>query len=214
MPPTTEQEALVACLVRRSEKLARIYRSGLLVIDQRENPGRFELTAHAMRELIEKSPILTGREPLVQGDGMGNRIQPVKQTYVAMRKAQGFDETAPLDAAEGTVRQVLEKLGRFFEWMEANRPDAAKRTAQMLSELSGPGQALPVDISDNEVARWMEANEYFKKVAHNGQDHVNENEFLAHMTFIESVLLQRLQPRAAADLDILDKLIQEAENGH
>lgn len=213
MAPTTEQEALVTCLVRRSEKLARIYRSGLLVFDQSENPGRFELTAHAMRELIEKSPILTGREPLPQGDGMGNRIQPVKQSYAAM-KAQGFDETAPLDAAEGTVRQVLESLGRFFEWMEANRPNAAKRTAQMLSELSGPEQALPVDISNNEVAGWMAADEYFKKVAHNGQDHVNENDFITHMTFIENVLLQRLQPRAAADLDVLDKLIQEAENGH
>jgi hypothetical protein len=213
MPPTTEQEALVASLARRSEKLARIYSGGLSVFYQEGNPGRFELAAHAMRELIEKSPILTGRQPTPQGDTMKNRIQAVKQAYLTM-KAQGFNETSPLDVAEGAVRRVLGELDKFFEWMEDNRPQTAKRTAEVLSELSGPGQALPVDISANEVARWMAADEYFKKVAHNGQDHVNENEFMVHMTFIENILLQRLQPPAVADLDVLDALVREAENGH
>lgn len=213
MPPTTEQEALVACLVRRSEKLARIYSSGLSVFYQKENPGRLELAAHAMRELMDKSSILTGREAAPQGDGMKTRIRPVKEAYLILRKAQGFNETFPLDAVEGAVRRVLDTLDKFFEWVEANRPEAKKRTAQMLSELSGPGQALPVDIADDEVARWMVADGYFKKVAHNGQDHVNENAFIAHMTFVESVLLQRLQPQAIADLDVLDALVREAENG-
>lgn len=213
MPPTGEQEALVACLARRSEKLARIYSSCLPVLYDKDNPGRFPLTAHSMRELINKSPILSGRQPAPQGDTMGNRLQPVKQAYLAV-KAQGFNETSPLDAAEGAVRGILRALDRFFEWMENNRPQAAKRTAQMLSDLSGPGHVLPVDISDNEVARWMAADEYFKKVAHHGQDHVNENEFVVHMTFIENVLLQRLQPPAVADLDILDALVREGENGH
>ncbi len=213
MPPTTEQEALIACLARRSETLARIYGSGLSVLHDKDNLGRFPLTAHSMRELIDKSPTLTGRQPAPQGDTMKSRLQPVNQAHVAL-KAQGFNETGPLDAAEGAVRGVLRALDRFFEWMEDNRPQAAKRTAEMLSDLSGPGQALPVDVSDNEVVRWTAADEYFKKVAHHGQDHVNENEFMVHMTFIENVLLQRLKPPAVADLDALDVLVGEGENGH
>lgn len=166
-----------------------------------------------MRELIDKSPMLTGREPAPQGDSMKNRIQPLRQAYQRL-KAQGFNDTSPLDAVEGAVRGVLGAVDKFFEWMEENRPQAAKRTAEMLSDLSGPGQALPVDISDNEVGRWMAADEYFKKVAHYGQDHVNENEFIVHMTFVETVLLQRLRPPAVADLNLLDELVAEGENGH
>lgn len=213
MPRTAEQEALLACLARRSEKLARIYDCGLRVFYDDENPGRFPHTAHSMRELMDKSPVLTGREAAPQGDTMKSRIQPVKQAYLAV-KAQGFNETSPLDAAEGPLRAVIRALDRFFEWMEDNRPQAARRTAQMLSDLSGPGQPLPVDISDNEVARWMAADEYFKKVAHHGQEHVNENEFIVHMTFVQNVLLQRLQPPAVADLDALDALVREGEHGH
>ena len=212
MPPTTEQESLIACLSRRSEKLARIYGSCLPVFYDNANPGRLPLAAHAMRELIDKSPILTDRQPVPQGDTVGNRIQLVKQAYLAM-KEHGFDNNFPLDAAEGSIRRVLAALDGFFEWMENNRPQLAKKTAEMLSDLSGPGQALPVDVSNSEVDRWIAANDYFKKVAHHGQDSVNENEFMIHMTFVESVLLQRLQPPAVADLDALDALIQEGESG-
>jgi hypothetical protein len=34
------------------------------------------------------------------------------------------------------------------------------------------------------------------------------------MTFIEGVLLRRLQPQAVSELEALDALIQEAEDGH
>jgi hypothetical protein len=84
----------------------------------------------------------------------------------------------------------------------------------MLGELSGPGHPLPVDVSDNQVARWMSADEYFKKIAHFGQDNVDPREFSSHMTFVENVLLLRLQPTAIADLDVIDALIREGENGH
>jgi hypothetical protein len=214
MPPSREQEELIASLARRSEKLARIYSSGLSVFSQRENPGRLELTAHALRELMEKCPILTGREFTARGDGMKNRIQPVKDAYSTLRKTQGFGETVSESFGDGAARPLFIALDRFFEWMEANRPEANRRIAEMLGELSGPGQPLPVDISENAVARWMAADEYFKKVSHNGQDHVNEDEFMVHMGFVERILLQRLQPRAVGDLDAIDALVREAENGH
>ena len=214
MPPTSEQSALLKCLAERSERLARIYDGGLQIFYQDgENPGRFPGTAHFMRELIDKCPILTSREPEPQGDSMKNRIHPLRRTYMGL-KGQGLNDTTSLSGFEEGVRGVLRELDRFLEWMEANRPEAAKRTAQLLSDLSGPGQPLPVDVSQKEVARWMEAHEYFKKVAHHGQDNVNGIEFATHMTFIENVILQRLQPRAVAEHDAIDQLVEEGEGGH
>ena len=112
------------------------------------------------------------------------------------------------------VRKVLTRLSTFFNWMDNNRPSLEKETAEMLSDLSGPGIPVPMDISDATVAGWMAADGYFKRVAHHGEEHVSEDEFLGHMTFVEKVLLQRLQPRAIADLDDIDALVAEAEHGN
>ena|ERR1700730_4653662 len=212
MPRTVEQNELVASLARRSERLSGIYNAGLCVLYQDDNPGRLPLVAHSMRELIEKCPTLTGRQPTTQGDNMKNRIQPVKQAYRRLKK-QGFTEASPLDVVEGAVREVLGRLDRFLEWVEENRPQVEKRTAQMLSDLSGPGPAVPIDIFTDIVARWMRADEYFKDVAHHKGSNVNDAEFMTHMTFIENFLLQRLQPQAIADQETIDALIAEAENG-
>jgi hypothetical protein len=212
MPRTTEQNELVASLARRSERLSGIYNAGLCVLYQDDNPGRLPLVAHSMRELIDKCPALTGRQPVTQGDGMKNRIEPVRQSYFQL-KQQGFTEASPLGALEGAVREVLGRLDTYLKWVDENRPQFKKRTAQMLSELSGPGPAVPIDIFDDIVNRWEAADQYFKDVAHHRWNKVNDVEFTAQMTFIETFLRQRLQPQAIADQEAIDALIAEAEHG-
>lgn len=214
MPATTEQEALVACLARRNTKLAKIYRGGLAVLFDEANPCRFELAGHAMRELIEKSPLLINGGVVATGDGMKNRLDQVRRAYRVLTQGQGLTERSSLPGSEDQMRTVIVELSRYFEWEADNRPQARKRTAEMLAALSGPGQPLPVDISESEVARWMDADGYFKMVAHHRCDSVDRDEFVRHMTFIENVLLRRLQPPAVPELEALDTLIKEGENGH
>jgi hypothetical protein len=81
MPAKSEQEALVACLARKNAKLAKIHSGGLTVFLDEGNPLRFELAAHAMRELIEKSPLLISEEFVATGDGMKNRLDQVRRAY-------------------------------------------------------------------------------------------------------------------------------------
>ena len=164
---------------------------------------------------MEKCPLLTGGDVLSSGgDGMKNRLGPVRQAYLTVTMDQGFSESSLLAGLESPVRAVLMELTRFFKWQDDNRPKTETRIAETLAALSGPGQPLPVDVFDDEVSRWLEADGYFHMVAHNRQDTVNQGEFLRHMTFIESVLLRRLQPRAVAGHETLDALIQEGENDH
>ena len=75
------------------------------------------------------------------------------------------------------------------------------------------GPAVPIDIFNDIVARWLVADQYFKDVAHHQRNNINDAEFGTHMTFIENFLLQRLQPQAIADQDAIDALIAEAEHG-
>src|ERR1700688_4450039 len=91
MPASTQQEELVACLAGRNDKLARIYKGGLLVLFDENNPSRFELMAHSMRELIEKISLLTG-EDWEHGDAL-NQLVPVRRTYEALTQGQGFSES-------------------------------------------------------------------------------------------------------------------------
>jgi hypothetical protein len=165
MPSTREQEELIACLARRNAKLAKMYKSCLLVLFDEGNPSRFELAAHCMRELIRNSPLLINAEVLVTGDTMKSRLDEVRRTHRALTQEQVFDEDSSLAGIEAQVRAVIVAISRYLKWEADNRPQARIRTAAMLSGLSGPGQALPVDVSADEVARWMRADEYFKMVA-------------------------------------------------
>ena len=212
MPPTTEQTELVAILVQRNGRLKRIYSGCLRVYCQEDHPDRFALAAHAMRELLAKCPILNGEEQFRQGDSMGSRVEPVKIANQALKKA-GYAEGTALDVVAGAVRELLNKVDEFLQWMQENRPKNETKIAKLLSGLSGPGQKLPVDIAKAEVKQWKAANDYFNDVAHH-QRETNETEFLHHMTFIETLLRQRLRPPAVADHDDIDALVAEAEHGN
>jgi hypothetical protein len=213
MATRQEQEALYTSLARRSPKLARIYRGGLVVLSDENNPCRFELAAQSLRELIEKSPLLTNGQAFPQGDTMGNRIKPAREIFDAGVRSQNLDDTTGLEAAAGPIRALARELAKFFEWQDSNRPKRRERAAKSLSELSGFGPQLPIDFFEAEVERWLEAEDYLTDVAHNRYDNVDRDQFLGHMDLVERTLLRRLQPRSIEHLRELDTLIRGAENG-
>src|ERR1019366_9560429 len=93
-----EQNALLEELQRRSESLANIYIGGLRVLVDESNPTRFQLSAHAFRELISHCSELTGA-PVVYGDGMKQRLVPVKSAFVAMKRTSAGPPNLPEDSA-------------------------------------------------------------------------------------------------------------------
>ena len=125
---------------------------------------------------------------------------------------QRISEDINLESIAAPVRGLLGELEKFFQWQELNRPARAKMIARHLSELSGAGPAPPVDLFEEEVFGWRAADDYFKKVAHNGVENLDCDEFLRRMSFIENSLLRRLRPRSVEQLGELDALIREAEN--
>lgn len=213
MLTTPDQDALYASLMRRSTKLARIYWCSLVVLADESNPCRYELAAHSLRELIEKSPLLTNGQAFAGGDTVANRLDPIRKAFAAISRSQKFDDIVNFEAVAGPLRGLLAELDKFFEWQELNRPNVAMKTARHLSELSGAGPALPTDFFELEVASWMAADDYFKKVSHNRTDHIDRDEFMQHKSFVEKTLIRRLQPRSVEQLNELDALIKEAENG-
>jgi hypothetical protein len=211
MPPTNEQLALQAFLARRNGRLERIYAGCLGVYYQEDNPDRFPLAAHGMRELMAKCPSLNGEEWFPQGVSMGTQVEPVIAAYQALKQA-GYTDGTPLDAVAGQIHELLNAVDEFQLWNQENRPKNDIKIAKLLAGLSGLGK-LPVDIAEAEIKRWKTAADYFNKVAHHHRD-TNDAEFSRHMTSIETLLRLRLQPEAVADHDEIDALVAEGERGN
>lgn len=168
--------------------------------------------AHGMRELLAKCPSLIGEEWFPQRVSVGTKVEPFLEANQALRQA-GYTDGTPLDAMAGQVRDLLNAVNEFQQWMEENRPKNDVKIARLLAGLSGPGQQLPVDVTRAEVKKWKKANDYFNLVAHHNRD-TNEAEFLQHSTFIETLLRLQLRPEAVQDHDEIDALVAEAEHGN
>jgi hypothetical protein len=204
-----EQKELFEQLRGRSEALANIYWGGLRVLADDANPTHHQLAAHSFRELIAKCPEMAGR-PAVYGDGMKQRLVPVRNALAAMKRAGKLTSDVPGDATGESVSLIV-ALEEFFEWGNQNRPKARIQTAVLLAQLAGAGPALPSDIVAEDVSAWMDSDEYFKLVAHHKKT-AEQEEFIKRLYLVENVLLRRMRPRPVSDLDEIDQLIAEGEN--
>jgi hypothetical protein len=204
-----EQPALFEQLRRRDRALADIYFGGLRAFADEGNPYRFQLAAHAFRELIDHCLSLTGGTVLY-GDNMKSRIVPVREAFDALGYANKLTPD-PTSTPSGISNALNEALSKFFEWYDTNRPQKRIKTALLLTQLRGPGPALPSDVVNGEISSWMKSDEYFKKVAHSGCQ-AERDEFVGNLFAVEEILLRRMQPRPVSDLDEIDALIAEGEN--
>jgi hypothetical protein len=204
-----EQRALLEEMQRRSESLANIYMGGLRILADEDNPTHFQLAAHAFRELISHCFELTGA-PVVYGDGMKQRLVPVKIAFAEMKRTNVLPPnlTGNSAAVSGCLSDAIQD---FLDWAENSRPEARKRAALMLSQLAGSGPALPSDVIAEDISGWMDSDEYFKLVAHHKKT-ADREEFVGNLFVVENVLLRRLQARPVTDLDEIDALIEEGEN--
>lgn len=206
-----EQGVLLEQLGRRNPMVADVYFGGLRAFADETNPYRFQLAAHAFRELIAHCPRLTGGE-VVFGDGMKQRLVPVKKAFLALKQASKLAPD-PTSNPTGTSEALNEALDEFFDWSDKYRSGNRKKTALLLTELAGPGPALPSDVVADEISDWMDSDGYFKRVAHNIQ-RAERDDFVGKLYAVENILLRRMQTRPVSDLDEIDALLAEDENAH
>jgi hypothetical protein len=113
---------------------------------------------------------------------MKSRLNPVKEPYQEWKRTSSLGAD-PTTNVVGLSEDLMVALESFFDWQESNRPEARKKTAMMLTQLSGAGPALPSDVVATEISGWMKADEYFKAVAHN-KHKANQDEFIGKLFLI------------------------------
>jgi hypothetical protein len=206
-----EQRVLLEQLSHRSASLADIYSGGLRVLVDETNSYRFQLAAHAFRELIAHCPSLTGGS-VVFGDNMKQRLVPVKKAFEKLRRLSALTPD-PTSNPTGLSDALNEALEDFFEWSDTYHAENRRKTALLLSQLSGAGPALPSDVVADEISRWIDSDKYFKDVAHNSR-RAERDEFEGKLFVVEDILLRRMQPRPVSDLDEIDALLAGGDDAN
>jgi hypothetical protein len=204
-----EQNTLLDQLRRRDGSIADMYFGGLRIFADEANPYHFQLAAHSFREVIAHSSKLTGGT-VVFGDNMKQRLIPVKKAFTALKQASSLDSD-PTGNVSGLSDALNEALEEFFDWSDNYQSENRKKTALLLSQLSGSGPALPWDVVANEISGWMDSDEYFKRVAHNSL-RAERDKFIGKLFTVEDILLRRMQPRPVTDLDEIDALLAGEDN--
>ena len=210
MPLSEEQRRLYESLNRRNAQLGKKYLGCLMMLDFRDNPMQYELAAHSMREMMDKLPDFVHGITYARGsgDGMGNRISPVRQAFHNMRKHTSLNQLSWQGEVDGPMKGFLTAADKFFQWDAEHRSSRSARGQAALKALSGFGPPLPPDVFEKEVSEWCECEQFFIQVAHSDRT-TDEEQFLVNLRTVEEILIRRLAPTAQADANELDVLMRE-----
>jgi hypothetical protein len=208
---TNEQSTLFSVLHGRSERIAQMYLGTIIALKDELDPEKLCKAAHEMRELMEKIPEIVDVEIRALNERMGQKIAELERefnTMVGNSKLKGPKWEGVVDQP---LQRCLEKIRAFFDWKTNHQPRRRDEVTKVLRALDGPHRLLPAEMEKINVQSWMDTKTFFDQAAHH-QFEPTEKEFSEKMTYVESILLNKLNPRTFADFDSVDAIIEEGEN--
>jgi hypothetical protein len=206
---TGSRHALFEALRRRDPRVADFYLGALVVIADRANPEAIFQSAHSVREMLEKAPLLVG-ESSVPNQRLNDKLAPIRKKFKKLKASLNEDGSWQPGSASKIVR-MLQGLGDLFDWMDANLKQRRDQMRMLLRTLVGPGILLPADVEEAELDELMFLKEYFTNLAHHAFA-ATEDEFYHQLTKAETILLRKLKPEPSADFEAIDALLQEVSD--
>jgi hypothetical protein len=207
---TSEQSSLFIVLLKRSERIARMYLGAMSAFKDEGDPERLCKAAHEMRELMEKIPEIVDVEIRALKESMGSKVGELENAFNCMTERSNLKPPTWDGEVDEPTQAYLESSRGFFDWKVNHQPRRNEETARALRALDGPGKSLPPDLEKAAVRSWMEVKEFFVRVAHHGHQ-ASESEFRERLAYVEEVLLNKLNPKTFADFDAADAIIREGE---
>jgi hypothetical protein len=203
--------------------LAEIYRGALSVLSIDGQPDRMALSAHGIRELMEKIPkflyvpIKANQESLKSkvNNLVSKLNQPVKECRIGVASFESDDRPLTnenLTRREGHINKILLELQEFFTWFSNHYPRKRKEIGDLFQKMD-QGYIIPDRAHKERIQKWMETRDYFVGVAHHRKASTLD-EFHVRLYTLEAQLFNYLCPEPFEDQDILDQIIEEAESGY
>jgi len=197
---------MLDALQERDDRLGVMYIGALQVLRQRENPDRFALCAHGIREILEKLPEYLDL-PLERKDAsLTAKVRELQNAWSKVaREADGAEWMT-----KGVERFLKVVVAQFFAWFERHQPKRVDRVKKIFRGLDPGAGQLPPPIEDLRLKEWDRFNDYFQDVSHH-RVLTTDAEIENWLTALERFLLDRLKPRTFEDHAEIDKLIAEGE---
>jgi hypothetical protein len=186
--------------------LAKIYIGALHILQQENNPDRFALSAHNLRELMEKMPLYVdiGIKPPVS---LGGKVRELYESWVSC----GLNDQTENKSSSFIINkemEIIRKVKVFFDWYKNHNSTRRDQLKGTLRELDPGKRPIPSALEDINAKFWEEIREYFLRVAHHNKE-PDEKEFMGYLFYLEDFLLIRLKPRVFEDIEEIDAIIGE-----
>jgi hypothetical protein len=209
---TPRQREVFDALAENSDELASMYFGALAVLRQTHNPDRVPLSAHGLREVMEKAPqFLKITVSISTGPSLGAKVNEIKTCWSTMvGKSKCHVNGKWVGKIDGHLSKFLRRAEKFFEFHDQKFPKLVQRAREIARHFDPLRGRLPEPLANLRASGWQEMDEYFKKVAHH-RILQTETEFVAWVEALELFLLDGLRPRTATDQAALKRIIEEAE---
>jgi hypothetical protein len=207
---TNEQSALFTVLLGRSERIAQMYLGGVIALKDDLDPEKLSKAAHEIRELMEKLSEIVDVEIRALKESMGQKVAELEKEFVSMLSLTKLKPPTWEGAVDSPLKNCLEKIREFFDWKKGHQPKRRDEVRNVLRALDGPGRLLPADMERANVESWMETKGFFDNVAHH-RFQPSERDFTDRLAYVETILLNKLNPKTFADFDTVDAFIEEGE---
>ncbi len=192
-----------------------MYLGAHYVLRDSANPERFVLSAHNVRELMEKVPEIVAISTPAHSERLGVKVGELEQAYQRVESKSILKSPKWEGQVDGVLREFMHKVKAFFDWKKEHMRTRRQEIASTMRALDGPGRGIPVDIEKLVVGEWLEVKNYFTNLSHHQTPDPSPAEFNTRLTSLERVLLRKLNPSTFADFDALDAIIEagDAERG-
>lgn len=206
------QLALYRALGKKDIQLASMYLGALSVLKQTSNPDRLALSAHGLRELLEKLPRILDMPLEAKPPNMKEKIRPLQKSWSQAKKdLECLKNPMDFNLVDKPLRKYLEVSKSFFSWFDENHLTRKQQAAKVVRGLDPQKKLLPAPIEKLHVKAWEQYRDYFVGVSHHNNIVETLDEFMKWVDGMEGYLLDRLVPRTFDDFTNIDKIIGEGE---
>lgn len=205
------QQELMDELYRRETAMGIMYHGALRVLNDGENPDRFSLAAHSIREMLSRLPDHIGVESKDRRVRLSDRVSSLEQSW-----SHACDGSSSRDGPRNwngvidkPLHSFLTAMEDFVEWRAENIPRRRAVVGRTLRELDEAPVPLSGTLQELRISEWEMYHDFFVSVAHHGS--VTEEDFSSHLYWFEGYLLDQLRPRTFEEIREIEEVIKEGE---
>ena len=203
---TNQERHLHTSLSEKNLGLAQMYIGAVIALNDDNNPDRFSLAAHGLRELMEKIPEYLNLK--IAESNLKSKVIELGDEWLKFKNHGKAKNGATKN--EKLLTAFLGKIDEFFRWVEAARPKRRTQIAKVLKTFEPDGHHLPTRLEELRIDEWGEIWNCFINVAHHRVS-ISYDDFNVWKNALERFLLDRLCPRTFADQQDILAIIQEGD---